>query len=100
MQVSKSVHAIKIPFKLEVGPGKTLDRFVYAYLIYGKQICLVDSGVSGSTDLIFNYIRETGRNFNEIAMMVFTHSHADHIGGAVRVQKSTGCKIAAHHPVV
>lgn len=96
MQVSKSVHAIKIPFKLQVSPGKTLDRSVYTYLIYGKQICLIDSGVSGSTDLIFNYIRETGRDPNEIAMVVFTHAHADHIGGAVAVQKSTRYKIAAH----
>jgi len=96
MKVSKSIHAIKIPFKLEVGLGKTLDRFVYAYLIYGKQICLIDSGVYGSTDLIFNYIRKAGRDPNEIAMMIFTHAHADHIGGAFEVQKSTGCKIAAH----
>ena len=95
-QVSKHVHSIKIPFELRLGSGKTLDRFVYVYLIYAKQICLIDSGVSGSKDLIFDYIKETGRDPGEIAMMVVTHAHPDHIGGALGVQKSTGCVVAAH----
>ena len=95
-QVSKHVHSIKIPFKLELSSGKTLDRFVYVYLIYAKQICLIDSGVSGSKDLIFDYIKETGRDPSEIATMVVTHAHPDHIGGALGVQKSTGCVVAAH----
>ena len=95
-QVSKHVHSIKIPFELRLGSGKTLNRFVYVYLIYAKQICLIDSGVSGSKDLIFDYIKETGRDPSEIATMVVTHAHPDHIGGALGVQKSTGCVVAAH----
>ena len=38
MQVTEHVHAVKIPF-----PGTS--RFVYVYLIYGKKICLIDSGI-------------------------------------------------------
>lgn len=96
MQVSKHIHAIRIPFRLEVSPGKTLDRFVYVYLIYGRQVFLVDSGVSGSKDTIFNYIKETGRDPNETKVMVITHAHPDHIGGALGIQNSVGCNIAAH----
>lgn len=40
MQVTKYIHALKIPFQINVSPKVSLDRFVYAYLIYGPRICL------------------------------------------------------------
>lgn len=96
MQVTDSIHALKIPFKLELTPGKTLDRMVYAFLIYGEKICLIDAGVAGSHEMIFEYVRETGRNPAEIANLVITHAHPDHIGGAPAVVKETGCQVAVH----
>ena len=41
VEVTRQVHAVKIPFKLVVGSGKTLERFVYAYILYGRKICLM-----------------------------------------------------------
>ena len=97
MQVSKHIHALRIPFKLPIAPGKELDRFAYAFVIYGRnKICLIDSGVAGSKDLIFDYISKTGRSPEEISLLVFTHAHPDHIGGALEIQRATGCVIAAH----
>jgi len=96
MQITEHIHAIKIPFKLQVNDEKTLDRFVYAYLIYGKKICLIDCGVSSSDSIIFDYLKKTGRTPEEISMLVLTHSHPDHIGGAVALRKGTGCQVAAH----
>lgn len=96
MQITEHVHAIRIPFKLLVSPRKTLDRFVYAYLIYGKRICLIDCGVSSSDGPIFNYVRKTGRDPKEISMLVLTHSHPDHIGGSQAVKRESGCQVAAH----
>jgi len=96
MQVTEHIHALKIPFKLRVGPDKTVDRFVFAYLIFGNQICLIDSGVAGSEAMILEYIKQAGRDPQEIARIVFTHSHADHIGGGQALKKQTGCKLAAH----
>jgi len=96
VQVTEHIHAIKIPFKLEIGKGKTLERFVYVYLIYGKEICLVDCGVSASAEHILDYVGKTGRHPNEITMAVLTHAHPDHIGGASGIRKAVGCKIAAH----
>jgi hydroxyacylglutathione hydrolase len=96
MQVTENIHALKIPFKLRVGPDKMLDRFVFAYLIFGDQICLIDSGVAGSEAMICDYVKQAGRDPLEIAQLVFTHSHADHIGGSQALKKQTGCKIAAH----
>jgi hydroxyacylglutathione hydrolase len=96
MEVTEHIHALKIPFKLRVGPDKTVDRFVFAYLIFGDQICLIDSGVAGSEAMILDYIKQAGRDPREIARIIFTHSHADHIGGGPALKKQTGCKIAAH----
>ena len=96
MQVSEHIHALKIPFKLRVGPDKTVDRFVFAYLIFGDQICLIDSGVAGSDGMILDYIKQAGRNSRDITGIILTHSHADHIGGSPALKKQTGCKVAAH----
>jgi glyoxylase-like metal-dependent hydrolase (beta-lactamase superfamily II) len=96
MQVTESIHALKIPFKLRMGPDKTVDRFVFAYLIFGDQICLIDGGVAGSEAIIFDYIKQAGRDPGEVANLVFTHSHPDHIGAGQAIKKQTGCKVAAH----
>ena len=96
MQVTEGIHALKIPFKLRIGPDKTVDRFVFAYLILGDQICLIDSGVAGSEAIIFDTIKQAGRDPREIAQIVFTHSHPDHIGAGQAIKKQTGCKVAAH----
>lgn len=97
MQVTKHIHAIKIPFLIPVGPGASVERFVYTYLIYGKdKIYLIDTGVASSEDVIFDYVRKTGRNPDEISMIILTHSHPDHIGSAQTIKKETGCIVAAH----
>jgi len=89
MRVTEHVHAIKVPFAVST-------RFVYAYLIYGKQICLVDSGIASAKEMIFEYLQKTGRGPQEISWLVQTHSHADHIGLSAEIKKISGCKVAAH----
>ena len=96
MQVTEHIHAIKIPFKLSVEPGRTADRFVYAYLILGKEICLIDCGVSSTEKMIFDCVRELDRDPKEISMLALTHSHPDHIGGSQGVVRECGCQVAAH----
>ncbi len=91
MQITKRIHAIKIPFQIAIGPGKNVDRFVYVYLIYSKNIVLIDSGVATSENMIFDYIRNTGRNPEDISLILLTHSHPDHIGAAYEIQRMTGC---------
>ena len=89
MKVTDHVHAIKVPFAVPT-------RFVYLYLIYGKKICLVDSGIASAKEKILDYLKETGRDPQEINLLVQTHSHADHIGLSSEIKKISGCKVAAH----
>lgn len=96
MRITDSVHALKIPFHVTTPSGVKLTRFVYVYIIFGKRIVLVDSGVAGSEHAICDYIRKTGRNPEEISHLILTHSHPDHIGAARAIKLITGCTICAH----
>jgi glyoxylase-like metal-dependent hydrolase (beta-lactamase superfamily II) len=97
MQVSKHVHAIKIPFQVQVGPDRSVDRFVYMYAIYGAtNVTLIDSGVVSSETKIFEYLDRTNRRPHQISTLILTHSHPDHIGAAEAIQRKTGCAVAAH----
>lgn len=96
MQISKKVHLIKIPFQIPIAPGKTMERFVNIFLIIGKKIHLVDAGVKGSHEIIFDYIANIGRNKNEIANIFLTHSHPDHIGAAKKIKELTRCCVSAN----
>lgn len=95
MQITKHVHAIKIPFQVKTDSG-VLERFVYSYLITGKQICLIDSGVVSSEGVIFDYMAEIGLKPEDISLLILTHSHPDHIGSAKSIKEKSDCKVAAH----
>jgi hydroxyacylglutathione hydrolase len=95
MEITKNVHAIKIPFQVKTELG-TLDRFVYSYLVNGEQVCLIDSGVVASESVIFDYMEKIGLKPEDISLMILTHSHPDHIGSARSIKAKSGCKIAAH----
>ena len=96
MQVTPSIHAIRHTFRIPLGSGNALDRFVYSFLVYGDRITLIDTGVAGCERDIFDYLRSTGRDPSEITLIILTHSHPDHIGAARAIQQQTGCSIVAH----
>lgn len=96
MQVSEHIHALRIPFKVPISPDKVIDRDVYAYLVFGDKITLIDSGVKGAETIFFDYIKKKGRDPKEISMVILSHSHPDHVGSVKAVQEATQCRVAAH----
>ncbi|MDD1678604.1 MAG: MBL fold metallo-hydrolase [Methanomicrobiales archaeon] len=96
MEIAPAIHALRLPFRVPIAPGTAIDRFVYVYLIYGRTITLIDTGVAGCEIPIFDSIRSQGREPSEINRIILTHSHPDHLGAARAIQNSTGCSIAAH----
>jgi hydroxyacylglutathione hydrolase len=96
MRVTEHIHAIRIPFTIPVGPGNEITREVYAYIVFGDGISLVDSGVAGSETIFSDYIKKNGRDPKEIRNVILTHSHPDHIGAARAIQQATGCSVLAH----
>jgi hydroxyacylglutathione hydrolase len=96
MKISDSVYSLKIPFRIPGGGGRFLERSVNAFMISGRNLCLIDAGVAESAPFILSMVRDTGRDPGEVSTLILTHSHPDHIGGARAIQKATGCIIAAH----
>lgn len=97
MQINKLVHAIRTPFYITTPSGIIMERFVYAYLIYGSYgICLIDTGVASSAEAIFDYIRKTDRKVSDISLIIQTHSHPDHIGATRTIKAETRCDVAVH----
>ncbi len=96
MKITDHIHALKIPFQITDPSGRSLPRFVYVYMIYGREITLIDSGVASSAGIILEYLRNTGRNPEEISLMILTHGHPDHIGAAKAIKEISGCSVAAH----
>ena len=56
------IHQIKIDFN--VTPD--IARYVFVYLIEGKNIYMIDSGVAGSEVLIEEYLMFIGKNVSDI----------------------------------
>lgn len=92
MKISGTVHQLKIDFN--VTPD--IKRFVYVYLIGGKEgNYLIDTGVKGCEKIIFNYIHKLGNGRDTIRTALITHSHPDHIGAAKFIKERAGCSIYA-----
>lgn len=97
MKISEHIHSLKIDFKIPIKPDFFVERFVNIFLIFCKdKIILVDPGVVGSTTEISNYLQQYRRKLEEIKLLILTHSHPDHIGDAINLQKISGCKITTH----
>jgi len=96
VQVTEHIHALRVPFKIAISPEKVIDRDVYAYLVFGDEITLIDSGVRGAEAIIFDYIKKHGRDPQEISMVILSHSHPDHIGSIKAIKQATKCRVIAH----
>ncbi len=96
MQITEHVHALKIPFQLTDASGQKISRFVYIYLIFGQKVCLIDSGVASSLQIILDYLNKTGKSPKDLSLLILTHAHPDHIGAAKTLKSVTDCAVAAH----
>lgn len=70
---------LKVHF-IDVGQGDSI--FIHT----NSAAMLIDAGNNGDGSKIVNYIKKQG--FNKLDYVIFTHPHADHIGGAVDVVNS------------
>jgi len=71
------------------------DCFIYLVDLEGHLV-IIDAGIGRSTDRLLANIKQLKLNPKKIELLILTHEHADHIGGAVPLQKRLKFKIAAH----
>jgi len=69
--------------------NKTVERFVYAYIIDGEKLCLIDTGVAGAETDISIALQKINKKLSDIDIIILTHSHPDHIGAASSIQRQS-----------
>ncbi|MGN1277030.1 MAG: MBL fold metallo-hydrolase [Floccifex sp.] len=90
--MNQNVVQIKIDFSLT----ENIQRFVYVYLILGKNCYLIDAGVKGCKEKIEGVMHEYGKNISDLKAIFLTHSHPDHIGGVYELKQASHCKVYIH----
>ncbi|QGY42371.1 MBL fold metallo-hydrolase [Maribellus comscasis] len=95
MTTSAAVYPLKINFEIPVSKDIRLLRFVYLFILSGKKIHFIDTGVADGLPQVKTFLKKTGRKLSEVQNILLTHSHPDHIGAAKLIQQKSGCKIIA-----
>jgi len=68
-----------------------------SYIINGKKMVVVDTGLPGNSRKIINYIRVAlKRSPNDVTTIILTHYHADHSGNVYELKNLTGAIVAVH----
>ncbi|MBI3964181.1 MAG: MBL fold metallo-hydrolase [Chloroflexi bacterium] len=65
-------------------------------LIRGRRPILIDTGFGSDLPSLERLLRDAGTSPEELALVVNTHYHADHVGGNYGLQTRYGVQIAAH----
>ncbi len=71
-------------------------RLSNAYLVLGERPLLVDTGSPGEVDAIRLKLRKHQIEFSDLALLVHTHVHSDHIGNTAAIAAEAKCPIAYH----
>lgn len=83
---------------MEVIPGLHAVRLLgsKAFLADGDGLTLIDAGLRGSGPLLRRYVDGIGRSPRDVARIVCTHAHPDHIGGVREIAAMTGAEVLMH----
>ncbi len=97
------VHTLAFePWKMAVAPFQVSPRTWYvsgqswvgAYLIdTGDGCILLDTAIPESLYLLVDSVYRTGHTMGDIKMILLSHAHFDHIGGAAALQRLTGAPV-------
>jgi glyoxylase-like metal-dependent hydrolase (beta-lactamase superfamily II) len=89
--------ALPAPIR-EVVPGlyRVRTRGAFAYLAIDEKVTLIDTGAPGSGEEILEAVRTLGRSVDDIANIVITHYHIDHVGGLPEIQTLVPARTGIH----
>jgi len=67
------------------------------YMVYNKEIFLIDTGMPGRSNEIINFLKNNLKQDPEdLKTIIITHHHFDHTGSLDKLKKITGAKVAVH----
>ena len=93
-------------FQVEIGPRLLTEVMPGLYMVrtFGSncflavedELTLIDTGARGSGSRILNAVKALGRSPDEIANIVITHYHVDHVGGLAEIQRHVPARTGVH----
>jgi glyoxylase-like metal-dependent hydrolase (beta-lactamase superfamily II) len=79
------------------GVHRIADAYTNWYLVEdGDRLTVVDAGVPSSWDSLQDALRQLGRSPGDVAAVVLTHAHFDHVGFAERARRELGVPVYVH----
>lgn len=79
------------------GDGYTTSEDAAVYLLaVNDEAALIDTGCGRSVDTLIENIDFWGIDRKTIRIILLTHCHFDHTGGASELKQRLGCPVAAH----
>jgi len=83
---------------VEIAPGVHAVRLlnVYAFLIDEPQLTLIDAGLIGSGGRVRRHAKRIGRSIDDLARIICTHAHPDHIGGVRELAGEREVEVLMH----
>ncbi len=76
--------------------GVDFDRKVWAYLVEGDGLTLIDAGINGRMGALADALAEIGAGPEDIRRVVLTHIHRDHVGTVAELRELTDVEVMAH----
>ena len=66
------------------------------FLLTDRKLALVDTGYQGGAGRIISELNRLGYEPSDIANIVITHHHADHVGNLFELKRASQAKVFAH----
>ncbi|MEQ6899802.1 MBL fold metallo-hydrolase [Nocardioides sp. YIM 152588] len=83
----------------EVAPGVWQARakhVAWVLVVDGEEVTLVDTGYPGDRERVIASLEKVGRSPADVAAVILTHAHPDHLGSAEYFRTEVGTPVLVH----